>query len=193
MSIKTAVFIASAFKLNQLPEDNISQVAFVGRSNVGKSSLINKITNRKQLARISSTPGKTQSINFFLANDSWYLVDLPGYGYARVSKERRADWGKLIEGYLRERPQLRGLIQLVDIRHPPMESDIIMQEWVRAYDIPCYVVATKADKISRGKRAQHLKVIKTGLGLHNDPVPFSALTGEGLDKVNQIIDFLLQE
>ena len=129
----------------------------------GKSSLINLIG--KGFGRISSTPGKID-INFFLINENWYLVDLPGYGYARVAKTQKASWGPLIEGYLINRPSLRGLIHLVDIRHPPMESDKIMQEWVGSLGISSLVVATKLDKISRGKRMQHLNILTPGL---NDP------------------------
>ena len=163
----------------------------VGRSNVGKSSLINRLTGRKGLARISSTPGKTQSINFYLINESWYLVDLPGYGYARVAKSQRASWGKLIEGYLTERSTLRGLVHLVDIRHPPMENDVIMQDWVRSLGIPTLVVATKLDKIPRGKRLQHLKNINAGLRLTSPAIPFSAVTGDGLtDLTNALASWL---
>jgi len=183
MRIDSAVFTTSVFNSTELPEPALPEIAMAGRSNVGKSSLINCLTGRKGLARVSSTPGKTQSINFYLINGTWYLVDLPGYGYARVPKKEKASWSKLIEGYLTGRPTLKGVLHLVDIRHPPMESDLVMQEWVRSLGIPVLVVATKLDKISRGKRLQHLKVINAGLGLTNPAIPFSAVTGEGLADV----------
>lgn len=187
MRINSAVFTTSAFNKGQLPKSLLPEIAMVGRSNVGKSSLINRLIGRKGLARISSTPGKTQSINFFLINENWYLVDLPGYGYARVAKTQKASWGPLIEGYLINRPSLRGLIHLVDIRHPPMESDKIMQEWVGSLGISSLVVATKLDKISRGKRMQHLNIINAGLKLTTPAIPFSSVTGEGL---TELIDAL---
>jgi len=164
----------------------------VGRSNVGKSSLINRLTGRKGLARISSTPGKTQSINFYLINENWYLVDLPGYGYARVAKKQRASWGKLIEDYLASRPTLKGLVHLVDIRHPPMESDVMMQDWVRSLGIPTQVVATKLDKIPRGKRLQHLKILNAGLRLTTPAIPFSSVTGEGLPELIDALTLWLE-
>jgi GTP-binding protein len=187
MRIESAVFTVSAFNKGQLPRPSLPEIAMVGRSNVGKSSLINRFAGRKGLARISSTPGKTQSINFYLVNETWYLVDLPGYGYARVAKSQRASWGKLIEGYLTDRSTLRGLVHLVDIRHPPMESDVIMQDWVRSLGIPTLVVATKLDKIPRGKRLQHLKIINTGLRLTNPAISFSAVTGEGLNELTEAL------
>jgi len=187
MRIETAVFKLSAFNQGQLPEPLLPEIAMVGRSNVGKSSLINRMTGRKTLARTSVTPGKTQSINFYLVNDAWFLVDLPGYGYARVAKSQRASWGKLIEGYLVDRSTLQGVVHLVDIRHPPMESDIVMQQWLRSLGIPCLVVATKLDKIPRGKRLQHLKVINAGLKLASPALAFSSITGEGLTELMDAI------
>lgn len=187
MKIESAVFTISAFNKEQLPAAGLPEIAMAGRSNVGKSSLINKMVGRKSLARTSSTPGKTQSINFYLINETWNLVDLPGYGYARVAKSQRAFWGKLIEGYLTKRPTLRGVVHLVDIRHPPMESDIIMQDWVRSLGIPTLVVATKLDKIPRGKRQRHIKVIEKDLKLVRPVVPFSSVTGEGLSELNDVL------
>lgn len=192
MRIDSAVFTVSVFNSTQLPKPALPEIAMVGRSNVGKSSLINCLTGRKGLARTSSTPGKTQSINFYLINETWYLVDLPGYGYAQVSKKEKASWSRLIEGYLTGRPTIRGLVHLVDIRHPPMESDLVMQEWVRSHGIPTQVVATKLDKISRGKRLQHLKIINAGLGLANPAIPFSAVTGEGLTELTDALSLWLQ-
>jgi len=192
MQIKSSVFEISAFNSGQLPKPSLPEVAMVGRSNVGKSSLINRLTGRKGLARISSTPGKTQSINFYLINENWYLVDLPGYGYARVAKKQRASWGKLIEDYLASRPTLKGLVHLVDIRHPPMESDVMMQDWVRSLGIPTQVVATKLDKIPRGKRLQHLKILNAGLRLTTPAIPFSSVTGEGLPELIDALTLWLE-
>ncbi|MGE5418274.1 MAG: ribosome biogenesis GTP-binding protein YihA/YsxC [Acidobacteriota bacterium] len=193
MRIKTAELAATAYNHKQLPEYELPEIAIVGRSNVGKSSLINKMVGRKNLARTSSTPGKTQSINFFLIDAAWYLVDLPGYGYARSSKVQRLEWGKLIEGYLQDRPLLRGLIHLVDVRHPPMKSDIEMQEWLRFHNIPSLVIGTKADKIPRGKRAAHAKTIKNDLGLSSEVIACSAETGEGIEQLTEALATWLQE
>lgn len=187
MRIESATLTTSAYNKGQLPQSLLPEIAMAGRSNVGKSSLINRMIGRKGLARISSTPGKTQSINFYLINENWHLVDLPGYGYARVAKSQRASWGKLIEGYLTDRSTLRGLVHLVDIRHPPMESDVIMQDWVRSLGIPTLVVATKLDKIPRGKRKEHQKIINIGLKLTNPAIPFSSVTGEGLTELTEAL------
>jgi len=150
MLIKQAEFITSAVAPAQYPQENQPEFALAGRSNVGKSSLINRFINRKNLARTSGQPGKTQTLNFYHINQEWYFVDLPGYGYAKSSKEDRARWGKFIEQYLSKRTELAGVIQIVDLRHPPMASDQDMMEWLRHYGFPMAVVATKADKISKG-------------------------------------------
>lgn len=178
---------ATVYNEKQLPLYDLPEVALVGRSNVGKSSLINCLANRKNLAKTSATPGKTRSINFYLVDNSWYLVDLPGYGYARASLQAQKAWARLIEAYLKERRQLRGLVHLIDIRHPPMASDLEMQEWLKFHGIPSRVVATKLDKIPRGKRAQHLAVIRKNLALTEEAVPFSAVSGEGTDEVLSLI------
>ncbi len=191
MRIKNVSFTASCFNREQLPEPNLPEIAMMGRSNVGKSSLINRLAARKNLARTSSTPGKTQSINIYLVDDLWNLVDLPGYGYAKAARTQRAFWGKLIEGYLLERPTLRGVVHLIDIRHAPMESDLLIHEWVRSQDIPVIVVATKMDKISRGQRLQHLKVIERDLRLTQLPLPVSSLTGDGLPELLNALELWL--
>lgn len=185
MIIKKAEYIGSFVEMKQLPPGILPEIAIIGRSNVGKSSLINKTVNRKKLAKSSSTPGKTQTINYYLLNDALYLVDLPGYGYAKVAKSQRLKWQKMIEKYLREREQLKGVMILFDIRHEPSENDILMQEWLRGQEIPLLIIATKADKISRGARPKHLTVIRKALDLPAGqmPISFSAETGEGVNEV----------
>ncbi|HHW61734.1 MAG TPA: YihA family ribosome biogenesis GTP-binding protein [Syntrophomonadaceae bacterium] len=181
MKIKQAEYVGSYVQLKQLPDPELPEIAIVGRSNVGKSSLINKLCNRRNLAKSSSTPGKTRTINYYLINQSWYLVDLPGYGFARVSKAERDQWGNMIETYLSSRQSLRGVIMLLDMRHEPGELDIMMKEWLQYHEIPILIVATKADKVSRGARAKHLAVIQRTLNLENRGalLSFSAQTGEG--------------
>lgn len=183
--IKQALYIGSYVDLAQLPPGNLPEVALVGRSNVGKSSLINKTVNRRNLAKSSSTPGKTQTINYYLINDDLYLVDLPGYGYARAAKTQRNKWQKMIQKYLTGRGQLKGVIMLLDIRHIPSENDVLMKEWLSRQGIPLLIIATKADKISRGSRMKNLTAISKTLGMPADQTPlcFSAATGEGLDEV----------
>ena len=187
MKVTDAEITISAVGPKQYPRDVRPELALVGRSNVGKSSLINCLINRKSLARTSAKPGKTQTLNFYLINQSFYLVDLPGYGFAKVSKEIKAAWGRMIEHYLTERDNLRCVIQLVDLRHPPSADDILMFDWLKHYEIPTIVVATKADKISRGKRPQYAKQIKQQLQTspRDTIVTFSATTGEGKDELWQ--------
>lgn len=193
IKVKKAEFKGAFVDLNKLPEGENPEIALVGRSNVGKSSLINKLVNRKNLAKSSSTPGKTRTINFYMVNESWYLVDLPGYGFAKVSKTEKLKWNKMIENYLSERKQLRGVIQLVDIRHVPTENDILMKEWLMHYQIPLLLIATKADKISRGARQKHLNQIRKAMGLNSGDLllPFSAETGEGVEEVLAAIEEIL--
>ncbi|MDD2499125.1 MAG: ribosome biogenesis GTP-binding protein YihA/YsxC [Desulfitobacteriaceae bacterium] len=180
MKIKTVEFIISAVKPGQYPVGSLPEIALVGRSNVGKSSLINKLVQRKNIARTSSTPGKTQTINFYLVNNAWYFVDLPGYGYARVPYATRDNWKVMIETYFSQRGSLKGIWQLVDIRHPPTDKDKEMFQWISHYDFPKLVIATKADKINRSQRGKHLAVVRNELGITADePVLFSAQTGEG--------------
>lgn len=193
MLIKNAELKGIFVKMDQLPQEKVAEIALVGRSNVGKSSLINRIVNRKNLARSSSTPGKTRTINFYWVNREWYLVDLPGYGYAKVSKAEKARWGKMIEDYLQKRSQLRGVIQVVDVRHSPSQEDVMMNEWLLHYHIPTLVVATKSDKISRGSRGKNLTVIKKTLQIEAgiEPICFSAQSGEGVEEVRTAIEDLL--
>jgi len=189
MIITSADFVTSAAKPSNCPAGELPEVALAGRSNVGKSSLLNKLVNRKHLARTSNTPGRTRLINFFLVNRSFYLVDLPGYGYARVSAGERERWGKMIEGYLNTRKQLKGVLLLVDSRHPPTAMDQQMYSWLKFRGLPAAVAATKADKLSRSRLLQSLKIIRAGLQLAQDDalVPFSAQTGQGREELLEII------
>lgn len=170
MKIKKSEFITSAVKIDQYPESELPEIAMVGRSNVGKSSLINMLINRKNLARTSSTPGKTQLINFFDIDKKFTLVDLPGYGYARVSKEQKKTWGTIIETYLKNRKNLLEVIQLVDLRHKPTAEDVEMYKWIQTFGFNGIVVATKRDKIKKSLLQQHLKVIRDTLGMEKDAV-----------------------
>jgi GTP-binding protein len=189
MKIKTSDFVISAAGESQFPEDGTPEVALAGRSNVGKSSLINRLLLRRNLARTSSQPGKTQTLNYYRINEELYFVDFPGYGYAKVSKSQREAWGKLAERYLRDRPPLKLVLQLVDLRHPPSAEDCKMFEWLSHYGIPMCVVATKADKISRNQVPKHVKIIRQKLGMpgHFPLVVFSAETGQGRDELWSII------
>ncbi|MDI9466652.1 MAG: ribosome biogenesis GTP-binding protein YihA/YsxC [Bacillota bacterium] len=189
MKIKQAEFVGVFVDMNQLPTDQLPEVAIVGRSNVGKSSLINRLANRKNLAKSSSTPGKTRTINFYCFNRSWYLVDLPGYGFAKVSRREKAGWGKMIEKYLSGRKTLRGVILLVDIRHSPSVDDRTMKDWLEHHQIPFMVVATKADKLSRSARQKNLAMIRRELQLpmEQPPLGFSAVSGEGLEELLQAL------
>ena len=192
MRIKKSDFITSAVKKDQYPIDNRVEVAFVGRSNVGKSSLINSLTNRKKLAKVSQTPGKTRLVNFFLINDDFYLVDLPGYGYAKVSKAEKDSWGKTVEMYLTGREQLKRVVLLVDSRHKPTGDDIIMHEWIKHFGYDVIVVATKSDKLTRNELKKNEKVIKETLKLNSDDKLyfFSSLNKDGKD---ELIDNLFLE
>lgn len=166
------------------PEPTLPEIAFAGRSNVGKSSLINSLVRRKKLARVSNTPGRTREINFFSVNDEFVLADLPGYGYARISKEARAAWKPLIEGYLRSSPVLRGIVQILDIRHDPTAEDEQMLDFLADLGAPTIVVLTKTDKLTPREAHARVLEISQGLGLPEDQViPFSARTGEGRDEL----------
>ena len=184
MKINKSDFVISAVRKKQYPADGLPEVAFVGRSNVGKSSLINTIINRKNLARTSGKPGKTQTINFYLINDNFHLVDLPGYGFAKVSRDIKEKWAEFIEEYLNDRPNLVGIIQLIDLRHPPTEDDLMMFDWLKHLGIPFLLVATKADKISRGQHLKHKKIIREKLMINNEDIQlYSAEDKAGKDEV----------
>ncbi|HJR65442.1 MAG TPA: ribosome biogenesis GTP-binding protein YihA/YsxC [Gemmatimonadaceae bacterium] len=176
------------------PASELPEIAFSGRSNVGKSSLLNKLVKRKALARVSATPGKTREINFFRVNDAFHLVDLPGYGYARVSRTAREAWRPLIEGYLQTSEQLRGVVQLIDARHAPSDDDLRMLDFLAAVGVPTIVVATKVDKLSKAERSQTLASLAARLGIEDEQlIPFSARTGEGRDELAQALVALLAQ
>ncbi|MGQ0712227.1 MAG: ribosome biogenesis GTP-binding protein YihA/YsxC [Gemmatimonadaceae bacterium] len=176
------------------PESELPEIAFSGRSNVGKSSLLNALVRRKAMARVSSTPGKTREINFFRVNDAFHLVDLPGYGYARVSKAARDAWRPLIEGYLRTSEQLRGVVQLVDARHAPSPDDHRMMQFLGSLGVPTIVVATKVDKLSRAEREPTLGALAAQLAIDDDQlIAFSVRTGEGRDELAQAIVSVLAQ
>jgi len=170
MKIKKSEFVTSAVTKDQYPESPLPEIAMVGRSNVGKSSLINMLINRKNLARTSSTPGKTQLINFFDIDGKFTLVDLPGYGYARVSKEQKKTWGKIIETYLKTRENLLEVILLVDLRHKPTAEDIEMYKWIKTFGFNGIVVGTKHDKIKRSQLQKHIKIVRDALGMDGNDV-----------------------
>ncbi|MEI3245103.1 MAG: ribosome biogenesis GTP-binding protein YihA/YsxC [Lachnospiraceae bacterium] len=178
---------------SKLPQTGRLEVAFAGKSNVGKSSLINGLMNRKALARTSAEPGKTQTINFYNVNEELYLVDLPGYGYARVSKEESAKWGKMIENYLHTSKDLQAVFLLVDIRHAPAANDKMMYDWIADSGFKPIIIATKLDKIKRSQVAKQLKLIRTTLQVLPDTkiIPFSAQTKQGRDEIWAIVDDLL--
>ena len=182
MKITSAEFIKSAFEEAHWTTDGLPEIAFLGRSNVGKSSLLNSLLQRKGLARTSNTPGRTQSINFFLINGQFYFADLPGYGYARVSKTMRADWGKMAEEYLSKRSELVLFIQLVDSRHLPTELDQNLHEWLQYHQKNSIIVATKSDKISKTQLQKSLREIENTLP-ESKVLPFSAQTGNGRETV----------
>ncbi|MCT4376715.1 ribosome biogenesis GTP-binding protein YihA/YsxC [Leuconostoc suionicum] len=186
MDVHNVEMVMSAVSASQYPTDGKPEIALVGRSNVGKSSLTNTLIQRKNFARTSSQPGKTQTLNFYDVEDKLYFVDVPGYGYAKVSKAQREAFGVMIEEYITSRKQLRGVISLVDARHEPSEDDISMYEWLHYYNIPILVVATKSDKISRGKFNKTESVIKKALGFDNEDSDFQFFSSEtkyGKDEV----------
>jgi GTP-binding protein len=192
MKIHSTEFIKSAFNQTHWTTDGLPEISFLGRSNVGKSSLLNSLLARKGLARTSNTPGRTQSINFFLINESFYFVDLPGYGYARVSKTMRADWGVMAEEYLSEREELRLSIQLIDARHEPTRLDLQLHEWLIFNNKNHIVVATKADKLSTNNLNKSLKQIKANLK-GSKIIAYSAMNGLGKDAVWQEINAALEK
>jgi GTP-binding protein len=189
--INSARFVKSAKQPNDFPRDQRPEIAFCGRSNIGKSSLLNALTNSRGLARTSSSPGRTQLLNFFLVNDAIYFVDLPGYGYAKVSKSIRDTWGTMIEGYLQDRKELKLTVMLVDSRFPPTDSDVTMKQWLDYNGIPSAVVLTKVDKISRNELT---KALRTGAETLNtkEIFAFSAITGHGKEKILNTIREAIQ-
>ena len=168
-----------------LPENTLPEIAFAGKSNVGKSSLINGLMNRKSFARTSATPGKTQTINFYNINQELYLVDLPGYGYAKVSEQEKKKWGQMIERYLHQSKQLRAVFLLIDIRHAPSANDKMMYDWILSQGYHPIIIATKLDKLKRSQVQKQVKVVRQGLGLSKDSIliPFSAVTKQGRDEI----------
>ena len=190
VNLETVCRITSKIPDNQLPE-----IAFAGKSNVGKSSLINAMMNRKSLARTSSQPGKTQTINFYNINDAMYLVDLPGYGYAKVAESEKVKWGKMIENYLHTSKQLKAVFLLIDIRHTPGTNDKTMYDWIVYQGYKPIIIATKLDKLKRSQVQKALKEVRTGLGLNADDIviPFSAETKQGRDEIWALMDELIGE
>lgn len=195
MKIQNSRFIISAVKRDQYPEDELPEIAMAGRSNVGKSSLINMLINRKGLAKTSSTPGKTQTINFYDLDGKMRLVDLPGYGYAKVSKDKKSGWGKIIESYLVNRPNLMEVFLLVDLRHDPSEDDRLMYEWIRTFGYKGVVIATKADKIKNSQLLIRKKALREKLGMSDDDVVIltSADSRKGKYDVWDFINALLEK
>jgi len=189
MKVVDAEILISAVGPEQYPSDRLPEFALAGRSNVGKSSFINKMIQRKALARTSSKPGKTQTLNFYSLNEKIIFVDVPGYGYAAVSKKERQAWGKMIEQYFTNREVLRAVLLIVDLRHPPSKDDVLMYDFLKHYQLPCIVVATKADKIPKSKWQKHLKEVRDTLSLQaNDEVfLFSSETGMNSGQIWQAI------
>ncbi len=190
VNLETVIGITSKLPVNDKPE-----LAFAGKSNVGKSSLINALVNRKKLARTSSEPGKTQTINFYNVNNEMYFVDLPGYGFAKVSKETQAKWGKMIENYLHKSEVLKAVFLLIDIRHEPSNNDCMMYDWIFDNGFEPIIIATKADKISKGQILKQINIIRKKLNCTDTTriIPFSALSGQGKEEIYSIIDSLTGE
>lgn len=190
VSLETVIGVTSKIPQNELPE-----IAFAGKSNVGKSSLINALINRKSLARTSSQPGKTQTINFYNINGELYFVDLPGYGYAKVSQQEKEKWGKMIERYLHQSKVLKAVFLLVDIRHDPSANDKTMYEWILSNGFHPIIIATKADKINRSQLQKQIKAVWQGLGADKDTVviPFSAQTKQGREEIYEVVDRLMAQ
>lgn len=197
LKIVQSEIVATAVRPQQYPANNLAEVAFAGRSNVGKSSLLNLITGRKNLARVSASPGKTQTINFYLVNkdhDPFRIVDLPGYGYAKVSKKVTQDWGEMMETFLTGRQGLRKVFQLVDIRHKPTAQDVQMYNFLKYYDLDGPVIATKADKVSKREAQKQMQIIRKTLDMRQDAaiLPVSALKKTGVDQVLAAIEEIVR-
>ena len=192
MNFQNVEFLISAAAPKDFPGNRLPEIAFAGRSNVGKSSLINKLLNRKKLARVSASPGKTATINFYNIDDSLIFVDLPGYGFARVSKQEKEKWGRMIEEYLNEREQLARVVLLVDMRHKPSADDVMMYNWILESGFEPFVIATKKDKVKPGQREAALQLIKDTLGTDN-VIPFSSEKGDGVDEVWSVFKNMIEE
>jgi len=194
MKINSVEFVTSAVRKSQYPIDKKIEFLLVGRSNVGKSSVINALINRKNLARTSSIPGKTQTLNFYLINNDFYFVDVPGYGFAKVSKKLKNKFGEMIEDYLKERENLKMVFMIIDIRHKPTEDDILMYNYLKYYNIPVTIIATKADKISKNNYDKSKKIVKESLKIDNDTniILFSSHTKQGKDEVHNLIENILK-
>ncbi len=194
MKIKSPEYVLSAYRYEQCPNIQQPEIAFAGRSNVGKSSLINRLLNKKKLARTSAKPGRTQSLNYYNLDDKFYFVDLPGYGFAHVPTKVRDDWAELIDTYLNQRPNLAGVLSIIDARHKPSSDDKMMIEWLRASGLPYLIVATKADKLSNNQQVKQKKVISNELRIRSDEklIFFSAETSAGKMQVWEEIGYMLQ-
>jgi len=193
MKIRSAEFILSASSPWQFPPPTLPEIAFAGRSNVGKSTLINSLLNRKKLVKTSSTPGKTQLINFFNINDKFHFVDLPGYGFAKVPENVRKQWQRLIESYLQERESLRNVVLIVDSRHGPTAQDRQLKEWLDYYERPVLIVASKVDKLKRGQIQKNLKIIRQDLALDATPLAHSSLEKGRRDEIWKHLNPWLEE
>ncbi|HGM3507298.1 TPA: ribosome biogenesis GTP-binding protein YihA/YsxC [Clostridioides difficile] len=185
MKIRSSEITMSAVNKSQYPAEGIPEIALAGRSNVGKSSIINTLLNRRNFARTSQTPGKTRTINFYLINNEFYFVDLPGYGYAKIAKSEKEKWGGIMERYLESRQELCSILLLVDIRHEPTADDKLMYEWIKHFGYNCVVIATKADKISRGQYQKHISIIRKKLQMESSEkvIPVSSLKKTGVEEL----------
>lgn len=190
VSLETVIGVTS-----KIPQNSMMEIAFAGKSNVGKSSLINALMNRKSLARTSSQPGKTQTINFYNINNELYFVDLPGYGYAKVSQQEKEKWGKMVEKYLRQSKMLKAVFLLIDIRHDPSANDRQMYDWILSNGFHPIIIATKSDKINRSQLQKQIKAIREGLEVEPDTIiiPFSAQTKQGRDEIYELIDSMMEQ
>lgn len=189
MKINQAEIVISAVSEKQYPEEGLPEIALAGRSNVGKSSFINTLINRKNLARTSQKPGKTQTLNFYKLNDAFYFVDVPGYGYAKVSKKEREKWGKMMDEYFHQRAPLKAVVLVCDIRHEPTDADVQMYDFLKYLELPVIIIATKLDKVKKSKQKQQLNLVKHTFETDEEDIiiPFSAETGAGKDQAWQAI------
>ncbi|MCF3941907.1 ribosome biogenesis GTP-binding protein YihA/YsxC [Oceanobacillus alkalisoli] len=189
MKINQAEIVISAVSKKQYPEEGLPEIALAGRSNVGKSSFINTLINRKNLARTSQKPGKTQTLNFYKLNEAFYFVDVPGYGYAKVSKKEREKWGKMMDEYFQERENLKAVVLVCDVRHEPTDADVQMYDYLKHYQLPVIIIATKLDKVKKSRQHQHVKIAKDTFEIEPEDIviPFSAETGEGKEQAWQAI------